>query len=347
MNIRKLAKNVPKRLFVASRAFHLADKLAAPAVVILRYHSIQPQPEQYDSTIGCDSIHATSIFERQMELIAKRFHAVSMDDVSLFLRGEKSLPRGAVAITFDDGYKDNFRFAAPILNRFGISGTFYLLVDSVDRSKAPWYCVLRHAFLTSRRPDWRDPATGVIHQLKDANTREAAFLNVADLAAKSRASGRNELVEDAWRSLDPEPFPNESDLMMTWDDARTLVKSGHIVGSHTVTHPNVAHVSADDARSELTDSKRKLEKELGGPVKHFAYPHPALNPCFNETTLKITEELGYATAVTTTCSAVRADACRLAIPRTYIPREESEFLWHIERNLLFHKRAVPESHPDA
>ena len=73
----------------------------------------------------------------------------------------------------------------------------------------------------------------------------------------------------------PEPFPNESELMMNWDEARTLLKSGHIVGSHTMTHPNVAQVSVDDARSELAESKLKLEKELGEPVEHFAYPHPA------------------------------------------------------------------------
>ena len=344
MDIRRVAKNIPKRLFVASGVFRWAARLTAPAVVILRYHSIQERPEEYANTIGCDSIHATSIFERQMELIARRYHAVSMDDVVLFLKGEKSLPPRAVAITFDDGYKDNFRFAAPILNRFGIPGTFYALVDSVDRSKAPWYCLLRHAFLTSRSPSWTDPATGVIHELKDAPAREAAFLNAAGVGAKSSASVRKELVENAWHSLDPEPFPNESDLMMTWDDLRTLVESGHIVGSHTMTHPNVAQISADDARSELTDSKLKLENELGVPVKHFAYPHTALNPCFNETTLKITEELGFASAVTTTSGAVRADACPLAIPRTYIPREESEFLWHIERTLLFHTRAAAEQH---
>jgi len=135
--------------------------------------------------------------------------------------------------------------------------------------------------------------------------------------------------------------------MMNWDEARTLLKSGHIVGSHTMTHPNIAQVSADDARSELAESKLKLEKELGEPVEHFAYPHPALEPQWNEATLKITEELGYTAAVTTTSGAVQADAHPLAIPRTYIPREESEFLWHIERTLLFRTGAAVENHPDA
>jgi peptidoglycan/xylan/chitin deacetylase (PgdA/CDA1 family) len=340
MSIGKAARNAAKKAFVASGAFGLAHKLAAPAAVILRYHSIQDHPEQFANTIGCDSIHATSIFERHMELIARRFSAVSLDDVALFLNGDKTLPQRAVAITFDDGYKDNFRYAAPILNRFGIPATFYVLVGAVDRSKAPWYCVLRHAFWTARNPKWTDPATSTVHDLTDSRTREAAFTDAAGICARSSPSAREDLVESATHSLEPEPFPNENDLMMTWDDARMLAKSGHIVGSHTVSHPNVAHVSADDAHSELADSKIKLEKELGTPVKHFSYPHPALNPSWNESTLKITEELGYATAVTTTVGAVRSDARPLAIPRTYIPREESEFLWHLERTLLFRTGAA-------
>jgi peptidoglycan/xylan/chitin deacetylase (PgdA/CDA1 family) len=282
-----------------------------------------------------------------MELIATRFHAVSMDDVALFLEGKKTLPPRSVVITFDDGYKDNFRIAAPILDRLGIPGTFYVLVDAVDRSEAPWYCRLRHAFMTSKKPHWTDPATGAVHPLTDARGREPVFLGVAGACSKSSAAEREALVQYAWRELAPEPFPDEHDLMMTWDDARSLVKAGHIVGSHTMTHPNIAQVSVADARTELAGSKLKLEQELGAPVKHFAYPHPALNPQWNEATLKITQELGYVTAVTTTCGAVRRDARLHAIPRTYIPRDESEFLWHLDRTLLFRNSAAAESYPDA
>jgi len=340
MSIRKTAKAVAKKVLVTSGALRMAHKLAAPAAVILTYHSIQDRPEQYANTIGCDCIHATSIFEWQMEFIARRFSAVNMDDIWRFLKGEKNLPPRAVAVTFDDGFKDNVRVAAPILNRFGIPGTFYVLIGSVDQSKAPWYCLLRHAFFTSRNSKWMDPFSGTIHDLTDSEAREGAFVNAVGVCAKSSAPAREELVQNVVRSLDREPFPNESDLMMNWDDARSLAKSGHVVGSHTMTHPNVAHISAEDARNELNESKLKLEEELGEPVKHFSYPHPALNPQWNETTLKITEELGYATAVTTTSGAVRADARPLAIPRTYIPREKSEFLWHLERTLVFGKGAA-------
>jgi peptidoglycan/xylan/chitin deacetylase (PgdA/CDA1 family) len=346
MSIRKAAKNAAKKLFVGSGALRFATKLAEPAAVILRYHSIQDHPEDFNNTIGCDSIHATSIFTRHMEIVARQFKAVTMDDIALFLKGEKTLPPRAVAITFDDGYKDNVRCAAPILNRLGIPATFYVLVEAVDRSIAPWYCLLRNAFWTARNPKWIDPA-GTAHDLTDATTRQAAFMQAAGLCSKSSASEREQVVQNATRTLEPEPFPNESGLMMTWDDARMLLKSGHIVGSHTMTHPNVAQVSTEEARRELTDSKRKLEIELASPVQHFSYPHPALNPQWNESTLKITEELGYATAVTTTVGAVKSSARPLAIPRTYIPRAEAEFLWHIERTLLSRTGAAAEAHPGA
>src|SRR5258708_12026922 len=293
MSIQKTAKAVAKKVLVTSGALRMAHKLAAPAAVILRYHSIQDRPEQYANTIGCDCIHATSIFEWQMELIASRFSAVSMDDIWRFLKGEKNLPQRAVAINFDDGFKDNVRVAAPILNRFGIPGAFYVLVGSVDQSKAPWYCLLRHAFFTSRNSKWMDPFLGTIHDLTDSEAREGAFLNAVGVCAKSSAQAREELVRDVVRSLDREPFPNESDLMMNWDDARSLVKSGHVVGSHTMTHPNVAHISAEDARNELKDSNLKLQEELGQRVKRFSYPHPPLNPLCKATTRKITQQLAY------------------------------------------------------
>src|SRR5260370_35469871 len=107
--------------------------------------------------------------------------------------------------------------------------------------------------------------------------------------------------------------------MKNWDDARALAKSGHVVGSQSMTHPNVAHISAEDARNELNESKLKLEEELGERVKHFCYPHPALNPQWNDTTLKLTEELGYATAVTTTSGTVRRDALSQRVPDAHVP----------------------------
>ncbi len=338
MSVRRAAKQYFKAACLASGALRVAHRFGSPSAVILRYHSVQDDPEKFDLTIGCDSIHATSIFRQQMELLAHRFNPVSLDDVLSFLQGDKKLPPRAVAVTFDDGYKDNSEIAAPILNRLGIPATFYVLVDSVDRSRAPWYCDLRHTFLTARSRCWKD-SSGATRELTNPKDRFEAFMAAAEFCAKSDRSAREQYIQDARNSLDPAPFPAEKELMMTWDEVRSLAKSGHSVGAHTMTHPNLAHVSAEEARVELADSKSKLENQLSDTVRHFSYPHPALNPQWNQTTLKLTMELGYATAVTTTCSAVWSASHPHVLPRTYVPREESEFLWNIERTFFLRPRS--------
>jgi peptidoglycan/xylan/chitin deacetylase (PgdA/CDA1 family) len=250
-----------------------------------------------------------------MELLGRRFSPVSMDDILLFLQGAKNLPPRAVVVTFDDGFKDIFQIAAPILNRVGIPATFYVLVDSIDRSKAPWYCRLRQIFVTARSGSFRDPATGKVRTITEAADRDAAFLAAVEFCAQAGASERDRYVLDGESSLDPEVFPAESELMMTWDEVRSLAKSGHSVGAHTMTHPNMAQISTDEARIELADSKRKLENELGQNVLHFSYPSPALSPIWNLSTLRLTADIGYSTAVTMMCSAVWRGSDALALPR--------------------------------
>jgi peptidoglycan/xylan/chitin deacetylase (PgdA/CDA1 family) len=340
MNVQHLAKQFLKATCVQTGALRLAHRLGSSSAVILRYHSVHDHPENFDSTIGCQSIHDAIIFQWQMEQLARRFNPVSMDDVFLFLSGVKGLPPRAVVVTFDDGFKDNFQIAAPILNRIGIPATFYVLVDSVDRSIAPWYCRLRQSFLTSRAQTWRDPATGKVRKMTDQSDREAALLAALEFCAQVGVSERDRYVLEAESSLDPEAFPAESQLMMTWDDVRSLARSGHSVGAHTMTHPNLAYISVEEARIELAGSKRKLEIELGQKVLHFSYPSPALNPIWNSATVRLTAEVGYSTAVTTVCCAVRRHTDAHAIPRTYIPRDKAEFLWNTERTFLQQPRAA-------
>lgn len=93
--------------------------------------------------------------------------------------------------------------------------------------------------------------------------------------------------------------------MMTWEQVRSTVKQGHIVGSHSMSHPNMAHIKQDALRREMADSKRILERELRFPVVHFSYPCPALQPHWSENTVLASRESGYQTAVTTNGGLVR------------------------------------------
>jgi peptidoglycan/xylan/chitin deacetylase (PgdA/CDA1 family) len=333
-HVKAKLKNWVKQVSGRTGMLRLASQFAPDGAVILMYHSVRDEPERYANSIGTGIIHATPVFERQMEAVSRQFNPVTIDDIRLFLSGGKPLPRRAVAVTFDDGFADNFEIAAPILSRFGICASFYLTVGLIGTKDPPWYCRLRHAFAATQKKEWLPPAHGRPGSLTAAQDRNAALLAAFDFCAPLAGDTLEQTVRSIERGLDIEALTGESGFMMDWNQARALRRAGHVVGSHTLTHPNVAHVAPDVARKELVVSKNKLEEELSAPVLHFSYPHPGLNPNWTPQTVEMTKEAGYQAAVTTTPGPVRRGDDPLRLTRVYTPRSEQEFLWSLERAFL-------------
>lgn len=323
-----------KRVACQTGLLRLASRFTPDGAAILMYHSVRDDPEHYANSIGTGILHATSVFERQMELVCRRFTPVSVDDIRLFLNGEKPLPRRAVAVTFDDGYADNAEIVAPILNRLGIRASFYLTTDLIGAKNPPWFCRLRHAFAVTRRRVWLSLSNEQPLSLTTDKDRNAAILAAFECCASLAGDALEQTIQTIEDALEIEALNDGTEFMMDWNQARALQRAGHIVGCHTLTHPNVAQVAPDIARKELVLSKRKLEDELSAPSLHFSYPHPALNPHWTAGTVAITKEAGYQTAVTTTPGPVRGGDHPLRLKRIWTPRSEHEFMWNLERAFL-------------
>ena len=315
----------------------LAVHALPTSIAILRYHSIQEDRALYGNSIGEAIIHSLATFQQQMETVAVQFDPVSLDDALAFLRGEKVLPRRPVVVTFDDGYADNAELAAPVLNRLGIPATFYVTVDPVDSSQPPWFCRLRHAFAATKKETWLDSAGGRSHNLENAPQRKAAFLVASERCARKTAAAQNEALQIVEKELEIEPFAPGPRFMMSWEQVRSLRKAGHIIGSHTLSHPNLAHVSTQELAEECRESKKRLERELGEEVIHFSYPSPILQPHWSEQTVNATKACGYQTAVTSTAGVVRSGNDPFHLQRMVVPQEQDEFLWTLECTLLGRK----------
>lgn len=321
-----------KNALAKTGVLRLGSNLFEQGVAIIMYHSVMDDPLSAEQTMG-GIIHSTQVFRRQMEIVAADFHAVSLNDVLRFLNGEATLPRRAVVVTFDDGYADNYQVANDILAPLGIPGAFYVTVDCIDKQRLPWPSLLRYAFMKSGKDSWSEP-DGATWPLLSIEHRMQAFERAAEYCSKLSGIPQDRFVELRRQELETEPPNLTQRLIMNWDEVRGLVRSGHTVGSHTMTHPNVAHISEADVQRELGDAKHRLEQELAIPIVHFSYPCPALQPHWAERTVSAARELGYQTAVTVDRGVVRKDANPFSLPRIRPTKTVDGLRWNLESAFL-------------
>jgi peptidoglycan/xylan/chitin deacetylase (PgdA/CDA1 family) len=117
---------------------------------------------------------------------------------------------------------------------------------------------------------------------------------------------------------------------LTWDEVREMADMGFEIGSHTVTHPDMAAVPLEQARRELIESKRTIETQLARPVRWFAYPFGGREHC-REDRLSLVTEVGYEGCVSAYGGFVYPDQKSLILPRVAAP--DFKTLLHLELHL--------------
>lgn len=323
-----MIKDAIKSVMVRSGFLRAVGRFRASDAVILMYHSVLEDPRSQESYLG-EISYSRDIFRQQMELLARRYRPVSLDDVLRFVTAQAELPRRSVAVTFDDGYADNYEVAAPVLKHAGVPATFYATVDCVERRRLPWPSHLRFMLRNTKKEKWIDES-GKSWPLSGEAEREAALMQSCDECCKLVGAVQDEYVAKVSNELDIQVPAASGALMMDYAQMRSLIQQGHIIGSHTLTHPNMAYVDPETASRELAESKQRLEQGLKSPITHFAYPCPALSPHWTEQTVAASREAGYATAVTTNPGSAQAGDNPLRLKRIGAPTSVGELEWSLE-----------------
>jgi peptidoglycan/xylan/chitin deacetylase (PgdA/CDA1 family) len=263
---------------------------------ILIYHRVNDEGDPYFGGIP------PALFERQMAYLASRFTVLPLEDLVSAL-GERTLPPNAVAVTLDDGYRDNYLEAFPIFRRHSIPATIFLATSAIGSDRALWHDAVFSAFRETKAPalDSFGPR-GIGGALGTAGERLAVQQEVLGYLRAVPDEERAEAVVRLREVLRVGPTPAVPGLMLSWDEAREMSRGGIRFGSHTVSHPLLSRVGSDRARRELEDSKSIIEERLGVPVVGFAYPNGTLADYLPETKTLL-REAGYRFAVTTSSGA--------------------------------------------
>jgi peptidoglycan/xylan/chitin deacetylase (PgdA/CDA1 family) len=225
---------------------------------------------------------------------------------------DQTLPARALSITFDDGYADNLDVAAPILHRHAVPATVFVATGFLDGG-AMFNDVVIEAFRRTRRDALDLGALGLDRlPLVTVEQRRAAIDRVIGELKYRPAAERNRLAEAV---LDAAGVPPPTALMMSSGSVRRLFDYDLDIGAHSVTHPILAQLRAEEARHEIVASKRRLEELIDREVTLFAYPNGRPGRDYTAEHVRMVKDAGFAAAVTTAWGAASRDSDVFQLPR--------------------------------
>ena len=207
----------------------------------------------------------------------------------------------AIAVTFDDGYRDNFDLARDILKKNGVPATFFVPINPIDSGELYWwdylhYIIQRYAsyFMKWGQNLELPPSLGVLFQseLPPQNEIDPFCRNMMRCMNGLENMSRQAFLDNLMNEFG---HPEGERLLMNWDEIRRLKADGFPIASHTVSHRSLVDLPIAEAQAEVSDSRVMLSKRLGCRIAGFSYPRGD----WNDSLADIVEQAGYSYAVTT------------------------------------------------
>jgi len=264
------------------------------SLLILNYHRIgDPQLTQYDP--GLYSCTAAE-FDWQLDWLKHRFPILSLPEAVDIAHGRAKPSRPSILITFDDGYRDNYVEAFPLLRKHRVSATFFLPTAFVGSHSLPWWDEI--AYMVKQAKGSRLKLTYPEPEEFDLTSpdRLTAVFDVLRAFKRATAVDTERFLQELEAASGVErPGDHSERCFMTWDEAREMQAAGMCFGSHTHTHEILGRIPYERQVEELRTSRRILETELGRTIDTLAYPRGRMSS-FSEETFAALRETNYTTA---------------------------------------------------
>jgi tetratricopeptide (TPR) repeat protein len=270
-------------------------------LIVLNYHRLRPNDPRFSTNFD-DSVYNLDAdeFARQVKWLKNNTRVLSEEELldsyedGVFIHPKTSTP--SVVITFDDGYRDNYTIAYPILKYHDVPAILFVATQMVNARQMPWWDVIAYLIKRCSKPTIRfeDVQFSMDNQKKDA-------ISFFQLWMKQEPYERTkyllqELVDICDVAL-PELGQQDSEIL-TWEEIREMMQHRIAIGSHTHTHRVLSTISPSAQKEEMILSKLLIEREIGRPVVSISYPVGELRYITGETS-SIAASAGYLLGFTT------------------------------------------------
>jgi peptidoglycan/xylan/chitin deacetylase (PgdA/CDA1 family) len=304
-------------------ALALAERRNRRCLTILSYHRVLPEDLKRDY-YNPDVVVTPESLRHHCRVLAERYDILPLSEAVQAWRKRSRPSRPLAAVTFDDGYRDNYEYAAPILAEVGITATFFLIGGLVGSDRTPWYDNLARAFIHwhEKHPGRKIQLEHPVQELQCLSTHRGTSRTMAVrlVAAAKRLPPvqRKEVIAQLEADAGHLPVLPSYDLIMDWRQLKELAAAGHEIGSHTCTHEILPQLDDAPLKDEILGSRTLLEEHLGRRVRSLSYP----NGDVDNRVAKAVSDAGYECAVTVTCGS----------------NADIQDVWHLKRRFMHEGR---------
>ena len=271
-------------------AFAMLRLLNRNRALILTYHRFSRKNDGVSTSAAA--------FSEQLAYLNAHYRVVPLPQLVELVRGGGTFPERLAAITIDDGYRDAYEIAFPLLRRYGMPATLYVVTQFVEGRLWLWTDKIRFLLSQTGSPELRVKIKGRerLLAIKGEGSRRAAAETINGDLKQLSDEEKDQTINEIAASLRiriPETPPAQFDAI-NWDQAREMADAGIEIGSHTVTHPILTNISDEHLQLELSQSRAQIEAQLKRRIDHFCYP----NGDFDSRVREAAARAGYGSAVT-------------------------------------------------
>jgi peptidoglycan/xylan/chitin deacetylase (PgdA/CDA1 family) len=254
--------------------------------VVLMYHRVLTPEERRIAGSHPALVVDRDTFARQMALLKKRFVVLSVAQFADHVEHRRPFPSSSCIVTFDDGWRDNYDNALPILSRLGIPSLIFLPMNFIGHRRVFWQEALvqllgRAVVQVHHQPDRRAALqalltpVGLDGVLDESGSDPRATIIAAVSAQKALT---RETMEQLVAELAENMSVQMEDLAATdgfidWTQVHSMARQGVTFGGHGVDHLLLTQVSDAQADAEIEGSKIALDERLREPTPTFSYPN--------------------------------------------------------------------------
>ncbi|MDW7775646.1 MAG: polysaccharide deacetylase family protein [Methanosarcinales archaeon] len=265
-------------------------------VIILMYHRIFDNKNS-NIDIDTDYLITPEEFEKQIKYISEKYNVISFDELIEHYQNKSKLPKNSIIITFDDGYKDCYTIAYPILQKYNVSAMFFIATDYINSDDIYWWDKVAYALNNTNITSFSVPEFGA-YNLENPVKRLEAKRDICKKLRQINEEDKNKIIHEIEQILKIKFDDVNQDLFLNWDEINDMSQNGMEFGAHTCSHAILTRVPNEHAKYEIRNSKSVIEANINKKINVFSYPSGTIND-FNDNIKEYVEYSGFRVAVST------------------------------------------------